>query len=59
METGIIKCKKHNIDVSIDKKTGKLYCKKCRKNRLAREKNQVLRLLTGTSARQARLDMGL
>ena len=59
METGIIKCRMHNIELSIDKETKKLYCKKCRKNKIAREKNLVLQILTGQSARQAKIDIGL
>lgn len=56
-ENGVLICSKHRTPIS--KKDGKFYCVKCRRNRDARAKNQILRDICGTSAAAARRDMGL
>lgn len=58
--TGFLKCTKHpNQRIRQDKRTGYLYCSRCRVNRNRRIQNAALHELCGTSARAARLDMGL
>ena len=53
-----MKCPKHKADLKRDG-NGILHCPKCRRNRLKRQENEILRMLCGTSARAARADMGL
>jgi len=55
----MVTCKKHPQEIIKTDATGKLYCPKCRRNRDRRLQNAMLRDLCGTSARAARLDMGL
>jgi len=52
-------CKKHNgqvMKLSVNKMP---FCPICKRNRIARDRNSILRELCGTSARAAKLDMGL
>ena len=55
-----IHCRKHiNEQMRQNPVTGHIFCRSCHKNRVARDKNSILRDLCGTSARAAREDMGL
>lgn len=58
-QSGLIKCARHNQWLSIDKRTQRPYCPKCRRNRDRKLQNAALRNICGTSARAAREDMGL
>ena len=52
-------CQKHIHEKITRTERGILFCPSCNRNKRAREKNQILRELCGTSARAAKLDMGL
>lgn len=54
-----IVCKKHTTEIMRQKASGFIYCRSCMRNRIARDRNAILRDLCGTSARAAKKDMGL
>lgn len=58
METLPVTCNKHKNEVMRQGKNEVMFCPFCRKNQIAREQNQILRDICGTSARAAKADMG-
>lgn len=54
-----IVCRKHQNEIMRQTEKGFIFCRKCKRNRIARDRNSILRDMCGTSARAAKLDMGL
>ena len=52
-------CPKHKLYQMRETEKGFIFCAHCRRNRIARDRNSILREVCGTSARAAREDMGL
>lgn len=52
-------CRKHENETMRVATSGYQYCPICKRNSVRRAQNQILRDITGTSARAAREDMGL
>lgn len=59
LDEGAITCKKHQQETMRKTNSGFIFCPICKRNQIARARNEILRDICGTSARVARLDMGL
>ena len=52
-------CRKHENETMRKTQLGFMFCPICKRNQVARVRNEILRDICGTSARQAKIDMGL
>jgi hypothetical protein len=59
-EDGIyVTCKKHFNQGMRKTQSGFIFCPICKRNQIARARNEILRDICGTSARAAKEDMGI
>ena len=54
-----IVCKKHTNETMRISQSGFMFCATCKRNAVARQRNEMLSLVCGCSARQAKIDMGI
>jgi len=52
-------CPKHENEILRQTNKYNRFCPRCKRNSIARARNQILRDVCGTSARAAKIDMGL